>query len=110
MYISSYLSSSFYPEFSSSLNYQLLSPFIRLLVPLNTDPTIAHGALKLIVAVCSKPGTLNPVSILLTQNSQVAEELMQSFVERLETDEPESASMFYLVTFRTDASISLFLL
>ena len=62
-----------------------------MLAPLNTDVGIAHGCLKLIVAVCSKPGTLNPVSILLTQNSGIAEELMQSLVERLETDEPENA-------------------
>ena len=65
------------------------------MIPLNTDQDIVHGCLKLLVAVCSKPGTLSPVSIILTQKSAVAEELMQSLVERLETDEPETASKLY---------------
>ena len=62
----------------------------RLLVPLNSDIDTVHCSVKLLVGVCSKPGTLSPVSVLLTQKAGVAEELMQSLVERLETDEPET--------------------
>ena len=65
----------------------------RLLVPLNTDLPTVHACIKLVVAVCSKPGTLAPVSILLTQNAAVAQELQQSLVERLETDEPEDTGL-----------------
>ena len=59
-------------------------------MPLNSDIDTVHCSVKLLVGVCSKPGTLSPVSVLLTQKAGVAEELMQSLVERLETDEPEA--------------------
>ncbi|XP_063674250.1 nuclear pore complex protein Nup205-like [Bolinopsis microptera] len=76
----------------STRNSDFILHIAKFMIPLNTDQDIVHGCLKLLVAVCSKPGTLSPVSIILTQKSAVAEELMQSLVERLETDEPETAS------------------
>ena len=62
--------------------------------PLNTDTETVKGSVKLLSAVCSKPGTLNPVSTILTQQAAVSQELMQSFVEILETDEPEDTGNY----------------
>ena len=76
-----------------SLKYSIsltLNPY-RLLTPSNPHIDIVHGCVKILSAVCSKPGTLSMVSTLITQKTVVSQELMQSLVERLETDDSESA-------------------